>query len=45
MKYIVDHDIHIHSKFSPCSNDARQTIRGLIYDINDTPDIEEQEAI
>ena len=30
MKYILDHDIHIHSKFSPCSNDARHTVESIL---------------
>lgn len=25
MKYVIDHDLHIHSKLSPCSNDPMQT--------------------
>ena len=30
MKFILDHDLHIHSKFSPCSNDARQTVEAIL---------------
>ena len=30
MKYVLDHDIHLHSKFSPCSGDARQTVESLL---------------
>lgn len=30
MKYILDHDIHLHSKFSPCSNDARHTVESIL---------------
>ncbi len=30
MKYIVDHDVHIHTHFSPCSNDSRQTPEAIL---------------
>jgi histidinol phosphatase-like PHP family hydrolase len=30
MRYIIDHDIHIHSQVSPCSRDARQTKEAIL---------------
>ncbi len=30
MKYIVDNDLHIHSKFSSCSNDEAQTTERML---------------
>ena len=29
-KYIVDHDLHIHSQLSSCSNDPEQTVEALL---------------
>lgn len=30
MKYLVDHDLHIHSKLSSCSNDPLQTTEAIL---------------
>ena len=30
MRYIADHDLHIHTCFSPCSSDARQTPEAIL---------------
>lgn len=30
MKYIYDHDLHIHSRLSPCSGDENQTCAGIL---------------
>ena len=30
MKYIIDNDLHIHSKISPCSNDPEQTSERIL---------------
>jgi histidinol phosphatase-like PHP family hydrolase len=30
MRYIIDHDIHIHSQISPCSRDSRQTKEAIL---------------
>ena len=30
MKYIYDHDLHIHSKISACSNDPEQTCERIL---------------
>lgn len=30
MKYIVDHDFHIHSRLSSCSDDPRQTPKRIV---------------
>lgn len=29
-KYIIDHDLHIHSRLSSCSNDPEQTVEALL---------------
>ena len=30
MKYVLDHDLHIHSRLSPCSNDPEQTPEAIL---------------
>lgn len=30
MRYLIDHDVHIHSGFSPCSSDPRQTPEAIL---------------
>ncbi len=30
MKYIIDHDLHIHTNLSPCAHDPQQTTRRLL---------------